>query len=66
MDKRNTYTRLKLLFVNYKGQELDLEGLKTIIRINIGATERTVLACLKILGSTGLVEELGNYRFKVL
>jgi len=49
-----------------KDKTINIQTLRSLIIINIGSTERTIKSCLSIMGETGLIKDLGDYKFKVL
>lgn len=66
MDKRNTYFKLKDMLASHDKKMITIADLRRLIIINIGSTERTIQSCLKIMGETGLIQDLGDFKFKVL
>ena len=65
-DKRNSYFRLREMLVKYKGKTLTLFELQGLVTMNIGSTDKTVSQAVRTMGITGLIKDIGNFRFKVL
>jgi len=66
MDRRTTYSRLQSMLKQVPSSEITIHNLKKLIMINIGSNERTIDSCLRIMGDTGLIKDIGNCRFKIL
>ena len=66
MDKRTTFHRLESMMFGVPEKEINLAKLRRLIIMNIGSSERTVYACLKIMLEMGMIEDLGNTKFKIL
>lgn len=62
----NVYQRcVKALSGKEKGDTLSLDELKGLIMIHLGSQEVTIQQALKTMGLTGLLKDLGNFRFEV-
>lgn len=66
MDKRNSYYRLKEMLEEYKGKTLSIHELKTLISVNLGCGDKTISQHLRSMGMTGLIEDIGDCKFKIL
>jgi len=66
MDKRNSFVKLKEMLKGSDDKVLTLTALRTLIMMHVGSSERTIQACLHIMGETGLIKDIGNYRFEIL
>ncbi|MEK6881450.1 MAG: hypothetical protein AABY22_17640 [Nanoarchaeota archaeon] len=65
MDNRTNYSRLKKMIELIDSETLNLEELKGFIAIHIGSGPDTITNALKTLGMTGLITDIGNFRFKI-
>ncbi len=65
MDGRNTYSKLKEILKDKEGV-ITIHELKSLIMMNIGCDERTIQNCLKVMGGTGLIKDIGDCRFEIL
>ena len=64
MDGRNTYSKLKEILKDKEGV-ITIHDLKSLIMMNIGCDERTIQNCLRVMGSTGLIKDIGDCKFEV-
>lgn len=64
MDKRNTYPKLKKMLEGVNG-ELNVSELRLLIMMNVGSSERTIQSCLRVMGETGLIKDIGDCKFIV-
>lgn len=64
MDGRNTYSKLKQMLEDKEGI-ISIHELKKLIMINIGSDRRTIESCLRIMGDTGLIQDVGDCKFKI-
>lgn len=62
---KNVYTKVKEMLDNVKEKELTLDQLKGLIMTHIGSVETTIQTALKTMNMTGLIEDMGNYKFKI-
>ncbi len=53
------------LLESKKGKVIKLEELKALIIMHIGGQIGTINQALQIMGSTGLIKDIGNCRFKI-
>ena len=63
---KNVYTKVVEMLKNVDKKELSLDELKNLIIMHIGSTEITIQTALKTMNMTGLIEDIGNYRFKIV
>ena len=51
-----------------KDQEgkMTVDSLETLIMLNIGGCERTILQALHVMEQTGLIQDIGNGKVKVI
>ena len=65
MDKRTQYFKLKNLVNEIKEDILTLDQLKALVSINIASTPSTVENAVRLMGMTGLIKDIGAFRFKI-
>ena len=65
MYKRNTYPKLKNMLREHKKNIINLNELRGLIMINIGSNEVTIKSSLRIMNETGLLKDIGNYKFEI-
>ena len=63
-DKRTRYARLRKMLIG-EDKIITINDLRSLIMINIGSDERTITACLKTMGATGLIKDIGDCRFEI-
>ncbi len=66
MDKRTTYFRLVRMLRELDIKIITLDQLEGLIMMNIGGNKRTIQSCLTILNKTGLIRDIGDYRFEIV
>ncbi len=64
MDGRNTYSKLKEMLKDKEGI-ITIHDLNALIMMNIGSDPRTIQTCLRVMGSTGLIKDIGDCRFEI-
>lgn len=63
---RTVYQKCLDLILNIKKDEITQGELKALIMINIGGCERTIKQAMDVMISTGLIKDIGNFRFKII
>ena len=66
MDRRTQYSRLRELADKLNGKELTLDELKLKIAQEIAGTASIIQNAGKLMVMSGMLEDLGNSRFKVV
>ena len=66
IDKRSVYFKWKELIKEIKEDEIKLFDLQSLIATYIGSNERTINTAVRTMGMTGLIEDIGNGRFKIV
>ncbi len=59
------YQKCVKILENKKGETLNLDELKSLIMRYCGSQQVTVMTALQTMGQTGLIKDIGNYRFEV-
>ena len=59
------YSRVKEMIENYEKDEISFDELVGLITIHIGSRRSTIDTAMRTLRSTGLLEDIGNARFKI-
>ena len=66
MDKRTTYYRLLKMLKNTDYEIIHINQLRKLVMMHIGGDERTITACLRVMGQTGLIQDMGDLKFKII
>ena len=66
MDNRTTYSRIKRMLEGVKKKVVSKDELDTLIAIHIGSTPRSIENALRTMAMTGLIKDIGNFRFEII
>ena len=63
---KTIYNTCVELLKDKKGKIITQENLKGLIIKNIGGQQRTIDRALQVMVTTGLIKDVGNWRFKII
>lgn len=71
-DRRTTFSRLKEMLKDYrprrnsKTSEISFATLEKLIVMNIGSNQRTIADSMRTMVLTGLLQDIGDGRFRIV
>ena len=65
MAGQNQYLRLLKLLEKFDRQNLGVEALKQIVRLNLASEEKTIVKYLQMARAAGMITEVSPYLFEV-
>lgn len=63
---KTIYENCSEMLKDRKGETITLENLKGLIIKYIGGQQRTIDQALRVMATTGLIKDVGNWRFEIL
>ena len=60
------YQNCVKMLKDVKKETVNLDELESLIIRFIGGQQGTISQALHVMGATGLIEDIGNYRFKII
>ncbi len=66
MDGRTTFSKIERFLKDVKVDEISFQELRKLLFMHIGSDERTLSKCMKIMVELGIIQDMGDCKFKIL